>query len=105
MKKEELGIPHSSFLIHNFEVAIRASSTKQIDALVADLASADTVKREAAIARLTVLGARAVERIAALSTSSAASATRTAAFRALEGIADPRAFEPALQSIGDAEPG
>jgi len=86
-------------------VAIRASSTKQIDALVADLASADTVKREAAIARLTVLGARAVERVAALSTSSTASATRTAAFRALEGIADPRAFEPALQSIGDAEPG
>jgi HEAT repeat protein len=86
-------------------VGIRASSSKQIDALVADLASADTVKREAAIARLTVLGARAVERVTALCLSPAASSARTAAFRALEGIADPRAFEPALQAVADADPG
>lgn len=86
-------------------MAIRASSSKQIDALVADLASADTVKREAAIARLTVLGARAVERVTALTTSSAAGPVRTAAFRALEGIADPRVFEPAIQAIADADPG
>ena len=86
-------------------MAIRVSSSKQVDALVADLASADTVKREAAIARLTVLGSRAVERIRTLSTSPVASATRIALFRALEGIADPRAFEPALQGIADADPG
>jgi len=86
-------------------VAIKASSSKQIDALVTDLASADAVKREAAIARLTVLGARAVERVAMLAASTAASPARSAAFRTLEGIADPRAFEPALQALADADPG
>ena len=86
-------------------MAIKASSSKQIDALAADLASADAVRREAAIARLTVLGARAVERIATLATSAAAGAARAAAFRTLEGIADPRALEPALQAIADADQG
>jgi hypothetical protein len=87
-------------------VAIKASSSRQIDALVTDLASADAVKREAAIARLTVLGARAVERVAALAASlTAAGPARSAAFRTLEGIADPRAFEPALQALADADQG
>lgn len=86
-------------------MAIKASSSRQIDALVADLASTDGVKREAAIARLTVLGARAVERVVTLATSPAAGAARSAAFRALEGIADPRALEPALQAVTDADQG
>jgi HEAT repeat protein len=86
-------------------VAIKASSSRQIDALVTDLASADAVKREAAIARLTVLGPRAVERVAALAASTAAGPARSAAFRTLEGIADPRAFEPALQALSDADQG
>lgn len=84
-------------------MAIKASSSKQIDALVTDLASADAVKREAAIARLTVLGARAVERVATLAGSTAAGPARSAAFRTLEAIADPRAFEPALQALSDAD--
>jgi len=84
-------------------VAIKASSSRQIDALVTDLASADAVKREAAIARLTVLGARAVERVAALAASSATGPARSAAFRTLEGIADPRGFEPALHALADPE--
>ena len=78
------------FVIPDSAVAIKASSSRQIDALVTDLASADAVKREAAIARLTVLGARAVERVAALAASTAAGPARSAAFRTLEGIADPR---------------
>jgi len=86
-------------------VAIKASSSRQIDALVTDLASAAAVKREAAIARLTVLGPRAVERVAALAASTAAGPARSAAFRTLEGIADPRAFEPALQALSDADQG
>jgi len=85
-------------------MAIKASSSKQIDALVADLASANAIKREAAIARLTVLGARAVERVAALAAAPSAPAARAAAFRALEGIADPRGLEPALRAIADADP-
>jgi len=86
-------------------VAIKASSSRQIDTLVTDLASADAVKREAAIARLTVLGPRAVERVAALAASAAAGPARSAAFRTLEGIGDPRAFEPALQAVADADQG
>jgi HEAT repeat protein len=85
-------------------MAIRASSSKPIDALVADLAGANAIGREAAIARLTVIGARAVERVVALAESAAASAARAAAFRTLEGIADPRALEPALRAIADPDP-
>lgn len=84
-------------------MAIRASSSRQIDALIADLAAANAVTREAAIARLTVTGARAVERVAALALSASSSgAARAAAFRTLEGIADPRALEPALKAIADS---
>jgi HEAT repeat protein len=84
-------------------VAIKASSAKQIDALIADLAAANAVTREAAVARLTVTGARAVERVAALALSASSSgAARAAAFRALEGIADPRGLEPALKAIAGA---
>jgi HEAT repeat protein len=84
-------------------MAIKASSSKQIDALIADLAAASAVTREAAIARLTVTGARAVERVAALALSvSSSGAARAAAFRTLEGIADPRALEPALKAIAGA---
>ena len=93
-----------SFSLYDPAMAIKASSSKQIDALVADLASANAVKREAAIARLTVLGSRAVERVAALAAAPSAPAARAAAFRALEGIADSRGLEPALRAIADADP-
>ena len=93
------------FVVSDSAVAIKASSSRQIDALVTDLASADAVKREAAIARLTVLGARAVERVATLAASTAAGAARSAAFRTLEGIGDPRGFEPALHALADADQG
>src|SRR5207244_6798193 len=91
----------TSFSLYDPIMAIKASSSKQIDALVADLASANAIKREAAIARLTVLGARAVERVAALAAAPSAPAARAAAFRALEGIADPRGLEPARRAIAD----
>jgi HEAT repeat protein len=84
-------------------LAIKPSSSQQIDRLVADL-SGDEVAREAAVARLIVLGARAVERLIALGGSRAAPAARAAAFRALEAIADPHALECALGAIPDADP-
>src|SRR5262245_32691179 len=91
-------------------VAIRASFSKQIDTLLADLRSPDAVKREAAVARLTVIGSRAVERvIAAAETAGEPAAARAAAWRALEAIADPRALDPALLALAaktiDAEVG
>ena len=79
---------------------IRVSSTKQIEALVADLRSPDAVKREAGVARLTVIGARAVERLIAVAETGAEPApARAAAWRALEAIGDPRALDPALHAL------
>jgi hypothetical protein len=85
-------------------VVIRASSARQIEALLADLAATSDVIREAAVARLTLIGGRAVERLIALADSPASIAARAAAFRTLEATADPRALEPALRAVGDADP-
>lgn len=85
-------------------MVIKASSAKEIDALVADLASDAVVKREAAVARLTVIGARAVERLIALATNSGAPlAARLGAFRSLEGIEDDRALDFALAAFKDPD--
>jgi hypothetical protein len=80
-------------------VPIRASSSKQIDALIANLSAENAVTRETAVARLTLLGARAVERLVASAGSLPLPGARAAAWRALEAIGDPRALEPALASL------
>jgi HEAT repeat protein len=83
-------------------VAIRASSSKLIDSLIADLAGGGAAAREAAVARLTLAGPRAVERLAALAGSDSASPpARGAALRALEAIGDPRALTPALEILSN----
>ncbi len=51
------------------------------------------------MARLTVIGARAVERLLAAADSSAGAGARAAALSALEGIADPRALPVALAAL------
>jgi HEAT repeat protein len=84
-------------------VPIKASSARHIETLVADLSSASTTTREAAIARLTVIGARAVARLVAVVESSAAVVPKIAALRALEVIADARSLEPALRAIDDTD--
>ena len=84
-------------------MVIKASSGKQIDALVAGLSAENAVTREASVARLTVIGARAVERLVALVESDAAPAARTAALRTLEAIADLRALGAALRAVRDAD--
>jgi hypothetical protein len=83
-------------------LTVRKSSSKQIESLAADLSSASVATRDAAVARLTVLGARAVERLVALATSAADAPARAGAWRTLEAIADPRALEPALTTLADA---
>jgi len=82
-------------------MSIRASSSSQIASLVANLSAASTATREAAVARLTVMGPRAVERLVALAGSSAPAAARTAALRTLEAIGDPRALTPALDILAE----
>ena len=87
-------------------MAIRASSSKQIGALIADLSADSAVTRETAVARLTLMGARAVERLIAAAESGSDAAARVAAWRTLEAIGDPRALEPALAALAapDGDP-
>lgn len=85
-------------------LVIKASSAREIDSLVADLSSESAVTRDAAVARLTVIGRRAVERLAALASNPSGSApSRIAAFRSLEAIAEPRALQPALAALADPD--
>jgi HEAT repeat protein len=81
-------------------LAIRSSSARQIDALIADLSSDRPVVRETALARLTVIGARAVVHLTALAEATDAPVTsRVAALRALEAIGDARAIDPAAHAL------
>lgn len=83
-------------------VVIKASSGKTVDALIADLSSTDDMRRDAAVARLTVIGERAAQRLLTLAADSAApSEGRIAAFRALDAIGEPRVLDIALVAIGD----
>ena len=84
-------------------MAIRASSSRQIDALIADLDAGSAVARETAVARLTVLGARAVERLLVAAGTAPSPETRSSAWRALEAIGDSRALEPALTALASAD--
>jgi len=84
-------------------VTIRASASKQIDTLIADLAAREEARREAAIARLIVIGDRAVDRLIAVANSDVDSSVRTAALRALEGIGSERAIGVALRRIDDPD--
>ena len=94
---------HSAFQIPNSKFRI-PSSARRIDALVADLSSSNAVARESAVARLTVIGPRAVDRLVLIIRSRTAAHVRAAALRALEGIDDRRALAAALIAINDSEP-
>lgn len=83
---------------------IRPSSGAEIAPLVAALGGSDAVPREAAIARLAVIGPRAVEHLLK-AYSGGTTRARTGILRALEAIADPRALAVAREAIdsGSAE--
>src|SRR5205085_4455752 len=91
------------FLCFDPSVVIRTSSSKEIDALVGDLAASREATREAALARLIVLGTRAVDRLVRVVASDQTAPARAAALRALEAIADPRAIAAATAAIGDPD--
>jgi hypothetical protein len=84
-------------------VPIKASSARQIETLIADLGSGRASAREAAVARLTLVGARAVDRLLLLLDSDAPSEARAAALRTLEAIADPRALDRVLDALDARE--
>lgn len=85
-------------------MVIRSSSAREIDRLVSQLRDGSPVARDAAVARLRIIGARAVDRLASLARTGADAASRAAALAALEGIDDPRARTVAVESFGDPDP-
>jgi hypothetical protein len=85
-------------------VSIRRSSAPEIDGLIAELAADNPVRREAAVARLTVIGPRAIDRLIAVVDSRAATSARVAALRTLAGIANVRGLDAALGAARDPDP-
>lgn len=78
-------------------------SAREVDRLLADLQSADAVRREAAVARLRVLGTRAVQRLAAFVHGNAEPAARALALGVFEGLEDPRAADAAREALASSD--
>ena len=84
-------------------MVIRASRAGEVDRLVADLQRGPAAARDAAIARLRVIGARAVDKLSTLLAGAHPPPVRAAAVKALEGIDDERVIDPALGALADAD--
>ncbi len=85
-------------------MVIRRSSSREVSALLQDLESGTDAARDGAVARLSVIGTRAVEGLLALLKSSTATAVRTGTLAALEAIGDPRAADAALGCLEGDDP-
>lgn len=81
---------------------IRAGS--DVGRLVESLGSSDRIRRDAAIARLRVIGPRAVGAVTRLVHGGASTEARTAGLKALEGIDDPRVVDAALPLLSPHQP-
>jgi HEAT repeat protein len=81
------------------------SSASHVERLIADLRSGDAVRREAAVARLRVLGARALPRLVAIVESSVDDEVAAHALAALEGTGDTRAMSAALACLDSSSRG
>lgn len=77
-------------------MAIKRSAGQEVQALIAELDTEDEVRREAAVARLSVIGTRAVEKLLAILAIPGPTRVRVSALHALESIGDARALPPAL---------
>jgi hypothetical protein len=84
-------------------VVIKASAARHLDALLADLRSRSSAARDAAVARLTVVGSGAVMPLAALVRSDDTPVARVAALKALEAIGDERGIPAVLQAVDDED--
>lgn len=82
-------------------MVIKASAASEIRALVQSLAGSDEVRREAAIARLAVIGARAVPHILTAYASASERRVKVALLRALEPLSDPRAAAIAREALAE----
>ena len=77
----------------------------EVDRLIADLESSDPIRRDASVARLRVLGGRALPRLARFIESSDAPGARALALSALEGVDDAHAPEIALTVLNEPDVG
>jgi HEAT repeat protein len=83
-------------------VAIRSSASQEVKRLVADLTAEgpdQSTRRDAAIARLTIIGTRAVRQLLEAVAAKPAPPQHAALLLALEAIPDPRAVEPVLNGL------
>ena len=80
-------------------MVIKASSAGEIRRLVDALGSSDEVRREVAIARLAIIGARAINRLLGAYRAASDRDTRIAILRALESTGDGRAAAIARQAL------
>jgi hypothetical protein len=81
-------------------VVIRSSSSREVEQLLQALRDDSAVRRDTAIARLRVLGSRAVARLEML-LKQGQEQDRVAALHALEGIDDPRVVDLAMAGLAD----
>ena len=80
-------------------MVIKASSAIEIRQLIAALGGSDEVRREAAIARLAVIGSRAVDGLRRAYASTSDRETKIAVLRALESAGDGRTVAVAREAI------
>jgi hypothetical protein len=80
-------------------MVIKASSAGEIRRLVDALGSGDEVRREAAVARLAIIGMRAVDRLVSAYNAASDRDTRIAILRALEPMRDRRTLPIARAAI------
>lgn len=85
-------------------MVIRQSSAREVSALLLDLQNGPDPAREAAAARLAVIGTRAVTGLLSLLTPGCRPEVRVAAFTALEAIGDPRSARAGMAGLVDGAP-
>jgi len=78
-------------------------ATGDIDRLIADLQSSDSIRRDAAVARLRILGNRALPRLIVLVAAHESAAVRALALDAIEGLDDVRVIDVAFDALGDGD--
>ena len=85
-------------------MVIKRSSAREVATLLAALEGDDRVARETAVARLSVIGTRAVDGLLRTLTASQLPSARAAALTALDAIDDPRVVGAAFTGLGDVAP-
>jgi hypothetical protein len=81
----------------------RRGGVGEVDRLIADLGRPDATGRDAAVARLRVLGTRTLPQLTVLLRSPAPPAARAAALAVVEGLDDPRTIPLALAALQDSD--